>query len=99
TIKASYMLGVAVPFAYYTSEVLAEWMRPGRRARQMAIALPLVLLLIGSALTFTVNLVFVKREGPGFHWPRVDPSRHYERVTPAQRDETVDETVTGEPAS
>ncbi len=97
TLKASYMLGVAVPFAYYTSEVLADWMRPGQRIRQLAVALPLVLLLLGSALTFTVNLVFVKHEGPGFHWPRVDPSRHYERVTPAQRGETVDETVNREP--
>lgn len=83
TLKASYMLGIAVPFAAYASEVLMGWMQGGARVRQFATALPLVLLLAGSALTFTVNLVFEKREGPGFFWPKVDPSRHYERATRA----------------
>lgn len=86
TLKASYMLGAAVPFAYYTSEVLADWMRPGRRARQLAVTLPLLLLLVGSASTFTMNLLFVKREGPGFDWPKVDPGRHYERAIRSHQD-------------
>lgn len=85
TLKASYLLGALVPYGVYTSEVLAEWMRPGRRARQIAVALSLVVLLAGSAVTFTVNLVFEKGEGPGFRWPKVDPSRHYERVTPTRQ--------------
>ncbi len=89
TLKASYMLGVAVPFAHYASEVLADWMRPGNRARQIAVALSLMVLLVGSAVTFTVNLAFVKREGPGFEWPRVDPSRHYERAIPTRAGERV----------
>ena len=45
TLKASYMLGAALPFAYYTSDVLADWMRPGKRARQLAVALPFEQLL------------------------------------------------------
>ncbi|MCH7867317.1 MAG: glycosyltransferase family 39 protein [Myxococcales bacterium] len=85
TLKASYLLGALVPYGVYTSEVLAEWMRPGRRARQIAVALSLVVLLAGSAVTFTVNLVFEKGEGPGFRWPKVDPSRHYERVIPTRQ--------------
>ncbi|MCP5039505.1 MAG: glycosyltransferase family 39 protein [bacterium] len=83
TLKASYLLGAAVPFAVYTSEVLADWLRPGHRVRQGIVAALLVSLLAGSAAMFTVNAIFTKREGPGFEWPRVDPSRHYERATPA----------------
>lgn len=83
TLKASYMLGIAVPFAAYASEVLSGWLRTGSRARQVAIVVPLVMLLSGSALAFTVNLIFEKREGSGFIWPKVDPSRHYERATRA----------------
>lgn len=82
TVKASYLLGALVPYGVYTSEVLAEWLSPGRRARQLALALPLAVLLVGSATTFTVNLVFEKAEGPGFRWPKVDPSRHYKRAVP-----------------
>jgi hypothetical protein len=82
TLKASYLLGALVPYGVYTSEVLAEWLQPGRRARQIAIACSLVVLLAGSAATFTVDLFFVKAEGPGFRWPKVDPSRHYERAIP-----------------
>lgn len=85
TLKASYLLGALVPYGVYTSEVLAEWLRPGLRARQIAIAVSLVVLLAGSAATFTVDLVFVKAEGPGFHWPKVDPSRHYERAIPRRK--------------
>lgn len=83
TVKASYLLGALVPYGVYTSEVLAEWMRPDRRVRQMAVGLALTVLLVGSAVTFTVDMIFVKREGPGFHWPKVDPTRHYERAIPA----------------
>lgn len=83
TLKASYLLGAAVPFAVYSSEVLAGWVQGGSTLRRAFIATPLLVLLIGSAATFTVNLVFEKREGPGFEWPKVDPSRHYERAVPA----------------
>ncbi len=82
TLKASYMVGIAVPFAAYSTEVLCSWMRSARLA-QVAVAIPLIVLLSGSALVFTVNLVFEKREGPGFFWPKVDPSRHYELATKA----------------
>jgi hypothetical protein len=82
TLKGSYMLGIAVPFAWYASEVLAEWVRPPNRLRGAVVSLCLAAWVVGSALTFTVNLVFVKREGPGFVWPEVDPSRHYREATP-----------------
>jgi len=82
TLKGSYMLGIAVPFAWYASEVLAAWIRPVNRIRAVAVSACLAALVVGSALTFTVNLVFVKREGPGFVWPKVDPSRHYREAIP-----------------
>ena len=88
TLKASYMLGLAVPFAAYTSEVLVGWVSSASRLKQAAIAVPLALLLVISAATFTVNFVFVKREGPGFYWPKVDPTRHYERVPPSEREKS-----------
>jgi len=86
TAKASYLLGAALPFSVYTSEVLADWLKPGNLFRRAIICGWLLVLLAGSAAVFTVNAVFVKREGPGFEWPRVDPSRHYERVIASPRE-------------
>jgi hypothetical protein len=80
TVKASYLLGAAVPFGVYSSEVLADWLTAGNALRRGVVGVLLGALLLGSASVFTVGLVFTKREGPGFEWPRVDPSRHYERV-------------------
>ena len=94
TVKGSYLLGIAVPYAYYASEVLLGWARSlrawhaGQARTPLGAALiwaPLCALFALSALTFTVDLVWVKREGPGFVWPRVDPTPHYERAIPAPR--------------
>ncbi len=84
TVKASYLLGAAVPFAVYSSEVLADWLAARSALRRAVVGVVLGALLLGSASVFTVGLVFTKREGPGFEWPRVDPSRHYERVQEAR---------------
>lgn len=82
TLKGSYMLGIAAPFALYTSEALADWGKPPPAWRATIVWLALAALLTTSALTFTVNLVYTKREGPGFVWPKVDPSRHFRDAIP-----------------
>ncbi len=82
TLKASYMLGICVPFAWYTSEVLCDWMNPSRPWLAGFVGLPVAALLLICGLTFTVNLVYEKKEGPGFDWPKVDPSRYLERANP-----------------
>lgn len=61
TLKGSYLLGLCVPFALYTSEVLVGWLRGhGGGAKWVATALGALVLLI--ALTFTLGPVFDKRD-------------------------------------
>ena len=61
TLKGSYLLGLCVPFALYTSEVLAGWLRgPGAGAKWVAAAMGVLALLV--ALTFTLGPVFNKRD-------------------------------------
>jgi len=85
TVKGSYLLGLAVPYAYYASEVLIGWARALAGWRSVLVWAPLSLLLLLSGLSFSVDLLWTKQEGPGFVWPRVDPSRHHERAIPAGR--------------
>jgi len=92
TVKASYLLGAAVPFAVYASEVLDEWLTGGEGLRGALVGVLLGALLLGSASVFTVGLVFTKREGPGFEWPRVDPTRHEERVRKAREGAWIPES-------
>lgn len=66
-VKASYLLGLSVPFAVYASGELQRWAESGRVAR-VAVTGGLVLLLATSALTFTIGACFVKTEGPGLPW-------------------------------
>ncbi len=87
TLKGSYLLGIAVPFAFYASEVLSRWTRSIHRPIALATGSLLGLLVLGSALTFTVDLVFEKREGPGFVWPRVDPTPYLRRAFPERHRE------------
>ena len=71
TLKGSYLLGLLVPFGFYASEVLADWVRrPG--LRQGFVWTALVALLTLSAAVFTLDLVFAKKEGPGYRWERLD---------------------------
>jgi len=68
TVKGSYMLGLLVPFAWYTSEVLADWTR-GAGLRQGLVWTALAALLTISALAFSFGLVLEKTDrGPGFLW-------------------------------
>ena len=38
TVKGSFLLGLCVPFAWYASEVLADWTRPGASRRWLPVA-------------------------------------------------------------
>lgn len=66
-VKGSYLLGLAVPFAFYASEPLAEWTRGGR-VRAAAVWGALGLLFAAVALAFSFGLVFRKHEVPGLPW-------------------------------
>jgi len=70
TVKGSYLLGLSVPFAFYASETLARWVRPGG-ARALAVWGLLGALVLVVAVTFTIGPVFVKLDGPGLPWQPV----------------------------
>jgi hypothetical protein len=72
-LKASYLLGISVPFAFYSSDVLDRWTDPLRsRARAVVVAGTLVALLAVSTATFTYGLLFERRDFPGIPWQEVD---------------------------
>ena len=76
TVKGSYLLGLSVPFAYFTSEVLADWTRPpGMRSRLAT--LWLALLVAGVCLAFTYGIgmwnLTPPGEMPGIEWNRTVP--------------------------
>ena len=52
TVKGSYLLGLALPFAAWSSEVLVDWLR-GPRWRTAAVGGALVALAAACALAFT----------------------------------------------
>jgi hypothetical protein len=57
TVKGTYLLGAAAPFAFYASEALARWTaRPGARAAAIWAALALLAALI--AVSFCYGLVW-----------------------------------------
>jgi hypothetical protein len=64
TVKGSFLLGLATPFAVYASEVLAGWLRAGR-LRALAVGAALAVLFASSFVTFTYQGVFQKWELPG----------------------------------
>jgi len=70
-LKGSFLLGLSVPFAFYASEVLADWTR-GRSLRSASILACLGLLVVLSIGSFTYGLVFSKLEIPGVHWQPVE---------------------------
>ncbi len=72
TLKASYLLGLSVPFAYYASESLAAWTAPGR-VRSAVVWLYLALLAGLSVAVFWHGLWFEKLDDPGLRWTPVRP--------------------------
>jgi hypothetical protein len=74
TLKGSYLLGMLVPFAVYTSEVLADWTRGGG-LRAGVVWFSLAALTTLCVVVFTFQMVFVKYEGPGFKWREHYPPR------------------------
>lgn len=64
TVKGSFLLGLATPFAVYASEVLDGWLAAGR-LRALALGSLLAVLFATSAVTFTYQGVFEKWELPG----------------------------------
>ncbi len=73
TLKGSYLLGLSIPFAFYTSEVLASWSN-GRRALSFVVWGILAALLLAVVVTFTIGPVFTKLDGPGLPWQSVAPA-------------------------
>ena len=67
-VKGSYLLGLALPFSFYASEVLADWTR-GRDVRSRLVWVTLGLLALVVAATFTYGPIFAKwGEYPGLEW-------------------------------
>ena len=67
TLKAGYLLGLSIPFAWYASQKLALW---ASRAEPLRFAITVWLATLGIAvtLTFTTGLIFEKIDGPGLPW-------------------------------
>lgn len=72
TTKGSFLLGLATPFAIYTSEVLDGWLEAGR-LRALLLRAALLVLFAASFVTFTYWGLFQKSELPGVEWQRVAP--------------------------
>ena len=69
-LKASFLLGLSVPFSYYTSEVLADWTRGGR-VRSAAVWAILIALSVAIAGTFSFSELFWNMDHmkkPGVVW-------------------------------
>jgi 4-amino-4-deoxy-L-arabinose transferase-like glycosyltransferase len=72
TVKGSFLLGLATPFAFYASEALDGWLAAGRM-RALAVGAALLALFATSLVTFTYQGVFQKWELPGAEWRSVRP--------------------------
>ncbi|MBW2666838.1 MAG: phospholipid carrier-dependent glycosyltransferase [Deltaproteobacteria bacterium] len=70
TLKASYLLGLSVPFAYYTSEGLDRWMRRSTALR-VGVLGALVALFVLTVLVFSYGLLFTKAQFAGIDWRQV----------------------------
>lgn len=64
TVKASYLLGLSIPFAFYGSEALASWTQGGG-VRSLCIWGALALLSLAVCATFTYGLGLWELTGPG----------------------------------
>ena len=65
-VKGTSLLGLCLPFSFYASETLADWLR-GRHRRWLIAAL--LALAFCVALSCTFDLVFEKTEVSGLPWP------------------------------
>jgi 4-amino-4-deoxy-L-arabinose transferase-like glycosyltransferase len=72
TLKASYMLGLSVPFAWYASGPLAQW-SASRGALGFGTWGILFILLALVTITFTIGPVFDKIDGAGLPWRAMAP--------------------------
>ena len=78
TLKGSFLLGLAAPFAIYASESLSAGWHLLRDRAQVGASLgaaALLILWISVTLTFASEGVFSKREYPGLDWRRASPNR------------------------
>ena len=76
TVKGSYLLGMMVPFAYFTSDVLADWTRPpGALARLASAWLAALMVAVCIAFTYDIGLWNLTPPGemPGIEWDRMVP--------------------------
>jgi hypothetical protein len=69
-VKGTSLLGLSLPFAFYASETLADWLRGRLR---VAVAAALALLAVCVLLSCTFGLVFEKTEVSGLPWAPVEP--------------------------
>ena len=83
TVKGSYLLIFAVPYAYYASEALADW--TAARTLRANFVWGWLALLGGLVIaTFWHGLLFAKTDDPGLPWQLVAPRPSVERGAPAQ---------------
>jgi len=74
TVKGSYLLGLALPYAHYTSEVLADWTDAARRPLWLRAAIYALLaaLLVSVIAAFTFGTPLWEMRGgdplPGLEW-------------------------------
>lgn len=71
TVKASYLLGIAVPFAFFASDTLTRWAhRNGDVGVAVGITLAALLLLVCAAFTTDIGLWNLSPDGalPGLRW-------------------------------
>jgi 4-amino-4-deoxy-L-arabinose transferase-like glycosyltransferase len=71
SIKASYLLGLALPFAVYASEALDGWSR-GHRVRGLLVGAALLALVVSVIVVFAYGLFLKKAEVPGLFWTPVE---------------------------
>jgi hypothetical protein len=67
TVKATHLLGLTIPFAFYASDALAAWTRPDRWSR-VPVWIAVGLLIFTTTIVFTHGLAFVKADDPGMQW-------------------------------
>jgi hypothetical protein len=65
-VKGTSLLGLCLPFSFYASETLADWLRGRHRGWLIAALLALAFCV---ALSCTFDLVFEKTEVSGLPWP------------------------------